>query len=194
MDIRDLLSKAQLEIKHNRGMAIAALSITALIAVELAIYLPIKSSLKASAAHLILKTLEIETARATGLTQISPEELNKLQQRTRVLNEGFVDLAEISTVLDRISDHAEKNNIRVVNINSDEPVLMKTDETETGQKFTRLPIRIKLEGRYQSIAEFVQSLAETSRQIFVVETYKISKPNKGGGLDCEMVLSFFFNQ
>lgn len=194
MDIKDLLGKAEWELKHNRGAVIAVAVLAAIMAVEIAVYLPIRSLLKSSATELMVRTKEAETARTTGLTRIGPVELAKLQQRTQAAKQGFVNPAEISAVLDRISDQAEKKKVHVVSINSEEPVSMKTDDKDKSQNFTRFPIRMNLEGGYRPIAEFVRALAQVSQQVFVVESYKISKSKEGGSLECEMVLSFFSDQ
>lgn len=194
MDLKDLMAKAEWELKHNRGTVIVVAVIAAILAAEIAVYLPFRSYVKSSDMELMVRKKEAETARATGLTQISPVELAKLQQKTQAIKQGFVNPAEISAVLDRISDQAEKKNVRVVSINSEDPVSMKTDDKDKSQNFTRFPIRMNLEGGYRSIAEFVYALAQVSQQVFVVESYKIKRPREGGGLECEMVLSFFSHQ
>ena len=193
MDLKDLQSKATWELKHNRGTVIAIAVVTIIVLAEVGVYAPFAAALKTAATDLATRTREVETAKTTGLTQISPAELVKLQRRTQTIKEGFVKVAEISTVLDRISDQAEKNSVRVVNVNSEEPVAVKNDGQDESQKITRLPIRMNLEGSFRSIAEFIRSVAQTSQQVFVVESYTISKSKDLGGLSCEMVLSFFSN-
>lgn len=191
MDVREILNKAKWEFRHHRKVALIGLAVLIFLGVEITVTMAVRSSLGSAKTLLTHRTRETQMAKTTGLAQISAAELAKLQQRMNTFKEGFVSGAEISGVLNRISDQAEKNNVRVVSINSEDPVSMKTD-SETEEKFTRFPIRMNLEGRYQAIAEFLHSLGQSSRQMFVVESYKITKSKEGDALNCEMVLSYFW--
>ena len=190
MDVRELLSKAQWEFKHHRKTVLIIAGVLVFLGAEIAVTMAIRSSLAAAKKQVAGRTEELEMSKTTGLAQITPVELANLELRMGTFKDGFVNAAEISAILNRISDQAEKNNIRVISINSEDPVLMKTD-TAPEQKFTRFPIRMNLGGRYQPLAEFLHSLARSSRQIFVVESYKITKSKEANALNCEMVLSFF---
>ena len=192
MNLKDFLSKAPWELKHNRKAVIVVAGVFLVLASEAAVYFPIQTSFKNTQHRLNDKTKEMDMAKATGLTQISPEELAKLQQRMSYFKEGFVKVDEISTVLNRISDLAEKNNIRVVSINSEDALPVKSDaEGGEGPKFKRLPIRMSLEGGYPAFAEFLDALSRSQRQVFVVESYDIGKAKESATLTCGMVLSFF---
>ena len=192
MNLKDFLSKAPWELKHNRKAVIVVAGVFLVLASEAALYFPIQASLGSTQRRLSDKTKEMDMAKATGLTQISPAELAKLQQRMSYFKEGFVKVDEIATVLNRISDLAEKNNIRVVSINSEDALPVKSDaEGGEGPKFKRLPIRMSLEGVYPAFAEFLDALSRSQRQVFVVESYDIGKAKESATLTCDMVLSFF---
>ena len=191
MDLKDLLSKAQWEFKHHRKVVFITAGVAAFLLLGIALTLTMRSSLKSAKTQLSDRAREVEVSKTTGLAQLTPSELAKLEQRMNLFKDGFVSGTEISSVLNHISDQAEKNGVRVVSINSEDPVSMKTD-TLPEQKFTRFPIHMLLEGRYQAIAEFLHSLGQSSRQVFVVESYKIAKTKEADALSCDMVLSFFW--
>lgn len=195
MSFGDVLDRAQWQIKHNRKLVVMTAVTLAILALEAAVFFNVNSRLKTSQALLKDKIKEMELARTTGLSQISPQELGKLQQRINSFKEGFVKADEISTAINRLSDLAEKNNVRVLSINSEEPQPVKTGEAgaEETPAYKRLPTRMRLEGNYRSFAEFLYALSQSSRKVFVVESYEMRVPEESEALNCEMVLSFFSN-
>ncbi len=197
-DLKELGGVLVWHIKHNRKTAMLWAGAVMILVVEAVIYFP----LHAAATRVALRTSAInsqmEMARSSGLTQISATELAKLQSRMSYFKEGFVNPTEIPAILNRISDQAEKNSVRVLNINSDSPVPMDGSASgasdaaaHSGQKFIRLPIHVLLEGQYKSFAEFLNSLNRSSQQVFVVESYTIKKTKESGALNCDLILSFF---
>ncbi len=186
------------QIKYNRKIALLWIGAILFLLAEVAIYFPFYLAEKGVSARIAVSNSQMEMARSAGLTQISAPELAKLRSRLSYFKGGFVTTAQIPAILNRISDQAEKNNVRVININSGSPVPMSESAPEdsggvpvSGQKFTRLPIHLLLEGQFKSFAEFLNSLNKSSQQVFVVESYTIKKPKESAVLNCDMILSFF---
>ncbi len=192
MDLNELWGKALREIKNNRKATLIWAGAILFLVVEIVVCLKVYSSSKNVSARLLAVNTQMETARSAGLLQVSPTELAGLQSRMFYFKQGFVNTAEISVILNMISDHAEKNKVRVVNINSESSI--SASGTDPGsRKFTQIPIHVNLEGSYESFAEFLNSLVRSSPKAFAVESYRIQKSKTFGSLDCDMVLSFFSN-
>ncbi|HTL70516.1 MAG TPA: GspMb/PilO family protein [Candidatus Eisenbacteria bacterium] len=144
------------------------------------------------------KRAQIRTARESGLADIGAAELARLQNGIAAFQGGFIRTAELPAVLDGLSEEAERNQVRVVSVDSAPPSAeqeLPASETDAGAPaYRRLPIHMRLEGTTRSIGSFLRSLEKSSKRLFVVEKLRLTKRDaKAPTLDCELTLSFFSN-
>ncbi len=163
---------------------------------------------------------ELDRVKATGFGALDPKELEVFRTRAQEFKNRLTNFKESATVLNLISEEAKKNTIEVVNIKSDPMVgvasqllqtadPMKSIDARTrspiaavanifrgspqpAQNYSYLPIRVVLRGSAAAVAQFLQSLEETS-SVYVVDQMTISKKKPDvPAVDCEMTINFFY--
>ena len=85
---------------------------------ETFIYFAIRSKSEEISKTLNSKNSQISVVMASGLTELNSDEIAKFQQRVSSFKNGFIQVSQISSVLNGISDQAEKSDIRVLGIRS----------------------------------------------------------------------------
>jgi Tfp pilus assembly protein PilO len=187
----------ELRGKVTTGMIVAAVAAIVL-ASGVSYQIWLRSKAKLLARDVQVKRQEILRAKNSGLNMLSPEELARLQKRVTAFKRGFVSVSETASILDGISDQAEKSGVKVVGVNSETPVVLKAeggvDFELGGVKYSRVPIRMQLEGPSRAVADFLRSMAVSSERIFVVDTLAMaSVKDRPGVVSCDLTVSFFAN-
>ena len=162
------------------------------------VYFPIHRSYHRISRNLTMKKQEVQKAKASGIHQLSPSEFARLQKEVSGFKLGFMKVSQVGTVLNNISEEAEKNNIKVVSIDSEapQPLMMEAgkESPEEIAHFSRLPIKIRLEAHYKGLGNSLALLADRWANHYVVESFRVEKKSvKSAVLDCEITLSFFVN-
>lgn len=162
------------------------------------IYFPLQRRYQTISTQLNLRNQDIKQAKASGLTDLNLNEIIRLQERVSRFKKSFIKISKAASVLDGISEAAEKYNIRVISIDSESPVSLKNDTgvdfVEGGMRYSRFPVRFHLQGDTRSLTDFLQELSNSETFYFVIDGYGIKKISpKSGLLDCELALSFFAN-
>lgn len=173
-----------------------------LLAVAVFICWPLQKKYQSTLADMAAKKKDIERVKASGINVLSPAELNRVQQQATDFKAGFINISEVAAILKNISELSAKHGVKVLNINSEAPEPLdrniSLNEAEPSNAalrsagFRRLPIRIKLRGRYAELADFTASLNGMSKKRSVIESFDLRKSEEEAGLlDCDMLVSFF---
>ncbi len=191
--------------RMKKADSIWVVLIVGLLAAAVFVCWPLQKKYASTLAAVTAKKEDIARVKASGINVLSPSELNRVQQEASDFKAGFVDISEVSLILNNISELSGKHAVRVLNINSEapEPLERNLSTTEVDAStaalratgFRRLPIRIKLVGRYAELSDFMASLNEMSKKRSVIESFELRKStNEPGMLECNMLVSFFLKQ
>lgn len=172
--------------------------IVAVLAAAVSVQLYLRLEAAAVGQHVALKRQEIARAQSSGLGQLTPDELTRLRKRVGAFQRGFVSLSQAAMVLDGISDQAERIGVKVVTVSSSQPEVIKDEDGAEfemgGAKYSRLSIKMRLEGSSREIADFLRALAVSSERIFAVDALTIANaPGRPGVVACDVAMSFFSN-
>ncbi len=178
----------------SRRRTVTLAAVLALLAAAALLYAAIDRKSHAVSGTLAQKTREVRTARESGLDVLGAERLAKLQKGASDFRSGFIRISEMPSMLDGISDEAEKNGVRVIGVNA-----VPTPEGDGGveagagmPRLRRLPIAMRLEGTTRTIGNFLHALSRSSERIFVVDRLRLGRPDpKARTLEAELTLSFF---
>lgn len=168
-----------------------------LIAVFVAALLPVQARLHKETAALERRQKEIEMAKKAGLNFLSAAEMRVIQQKASEFESGYIPLSQVTSVLDRISEEANRRRLRVIRVQSESPVLLRGPSGEEiliqGKKLSRLPIRIRLEANFKTLGEFVHALSKNSKQAVAVDELVMEPAPSGtdNNLRCDLTLSYF---
>ena len=179
--------------------------IAGLLASAVFICWPLQKKYESTLSEITAKKNDIAGVKASGINVLSPAELNRVQQEASDFKAGFIDVSEVASILNNVSELSVKHGVKVLNINSEapEPLDRNLSTMEIGVStaelrstgFRRLPIRIKLSGRYAEIADFMASLNEMSKKRSVIESFELRRfEAEAGMLECDMLVSFFLKQ
>lgn len=190
--MRNLKDAVMAKLERLSGFRSTVILAVLLVAVA-AINVPLRNASERIRADVETKRREIDKARASGLLSLNAEELAGIQFQASSFRRGFISPSQVPAVLDGISDEAQKNNVKVLQIHSEEPIAVGEATAPEGERFNRLPIQMRLQASARSIAIFLRALSSSER-LFVVESLSMRKSAPNSALvDCEVTLSFFSN-
>ena len=126
---------------------------------------------------------------------LTPDELQETEQHIKEFESKLIHSAHASTLLDFISNEADKNHLNVVQIYSDSPVTVR-DETNKdiefkGKKLMLLPVNFRMETDFKNLGNFLKSLQDNIKGNCVVESLALKKASPQlESLQCDITLVF----
>ena len=107
----------------------------------------------------------------------------------------LADLTKTNAILDEVSKVAEENHLKMVQIYSDSPILVKNDAGQElavdGKKLSLLPVTFRVEADYKGLANFLKTLNDNAQWTYTVESIQIQTPSsEGESLQCDLSLSY----
>ncbi len=171
-------------------------SAAALAALFVLVFLPLKVRFHHASAALAARQTETNLIKASGISQLSDHELAELQRKAALFKSSFIKASQLAGALNHVSDQAEKNHLKVLDVNVDQMMPLKDESGEdfriNGVKYSRMPVHIHLETRYKALANFLRALEQVTSNIYVVDSFKLKLNSaKSDILDCQLTISFF---
>lgn len=165
----------------------------ALLVVFLFFFIPMQSRLSSYASQNRSLQKQITDLKQVTASLLTPAEIDRVRGRVLKFEEGLTDETKTDAILDLISEQAEKNHLKIIQIYSDSPTLVKSPEGAElevgGKKLHILPVNIRLESDYKSFGNFLKAMNDTSSWIFTVESLQL-QPIEADSLQCDLTLSF----
>jgi Tfp pilus assembly protein PilO len=182
--------------RHQNRTAVWGVQFACLLVGFLIFYLPAEAQYQNLSKISAERTREIEVAKKSGLNLLEPKELEAAAKNVKDFESQLIDVSQASTTINLVSDEAAKHNFTIANINSENLAPVRDEAAREierdGKKLKRIPIHIQFQADLKNLAEFLKSLSDSSKRLWVLESLSIQKTSpQSGDLTCDMTLSFF---
>ena len=180
---------------RKKAMGFWALKFLALLAAFIICFYPSQRERSSVSANIRSLREEINGLKKISVNLLTPEDVQKTEARVKDFESKLVDSSKASSLLDLISDEAEKNHFSVIQIYSDNPVPIKDEQNKDmeieGKKLLWLPVSFRVEADYKSFGDFLHSLSENIQKDFVIESLQLQRSSsQADTLQCDITLSF----
>ncbi len=168
----------------------------AVFTVFLFFFLPGQSRLSSYTAERDSLKKQISDLKQIMNTLLTPEEIERVKGRVDNFESKLADLTKTNAILDEVSKLAEENHLKMIQIYSDSPILVKDNtgkELEvSGKKLSLLPVNFRVQADYKSLGNFLKDMHSQAQWSFTVESLQLQTPEEdaGGSLQCDVTLSY----
>jgi Tfp pilus assembly protein PilO len=158
-------------------------------------FIPVESRLSSYLVESGSLQREIDSIKQITATLLTPEEIERVKGRVDQFEAKLAGLTSASAILDDVTKIVEDSHLKMIQIYSDSPVLVKDEkgrELEAGgKKLSLLPVNFRVEADYKNLATFLKKLNDTSQWTFTVESFQLQTPSADGeNLQCDITLSY----
>ena len=182
-------------LENQKDIWIWLVKYGAVITVFLFFFLPISSRLSSNIAeHNSLKK-QISDLKEITTNLLSPEEVARVKERVDRFEQRLADESKTNAILDQVTKIAEENHLKMIQIYSDSPVLVKNEQGQDlevgGKKLNILPVTFRVEADYKSLANFLRAMSEQATWTYMVEGLQLQESStEAGSLQCDVTLSY----
>ena len=179
----------------NKDMLAWVLKYGIVLIVFLFFFLPIHGRLSNYQAERSSLRKQIDILKKIVSSLLTPEEIERVRSRVEQFESKLADETKTASILNQITTMCESNHLKLIQIYSDSPVLVKNDAGQElqveGKKLNLLPVNFRVESDYKSLANFLHELSENSKWTFTVESLSLQRSAaEGESLQCDITLSF----
>ncbi len=195
MNINDEIRQLLKTLTRQKDMSIWLLKYGVLLVIFLAIFIPVSQRLSSYSSTQKSLMNEIENTEKISEGYLNDKEIEAMRERSKVFLAGLVDATKSADLINKVSDHAIKNHINIIQIYSDAQVPIKNDKGEdlalSGKKLNLLPVSFRADTDYKNLGNFFYSLYESSDEVYMVESIHIQKSDPlSETLQCDITLSY----
>lgn len=194
----DFLKQMQTRFERlgrQKGVIIWAAKYGAVFAVFLFFFMPVLARLSEYSAKADSMKREIEDTKKISVSLLGRAEMDATRARVEAFEAALTEAGHTSGLLDRISDEAEKKQFQVIQIFSDNPLLLRDEQGNelelSGKKISLLPVNFRVQTDIKSLAAFLHALALDPKSEFIVESLHLQKTSEQADtLQCDITLGF----
>ena len=182
-------------LDQKKDLWLWVLKYIGLLTIFLFFYLPVQGRLASHLSETSSLKKQITDLKSIMANMLTPAEIEVVRERVDRFEAKLADETKATKILDQISEFAEKNHLKLIQIYSDSPVSVKNElgkELEVnGKKLYLLPVSFRVEADYKSFATFLKTLNDEAAWTYTVESFQMQKPSDDSeSLQCDVTLSF----
>jgi Tfp pilus assembly protein PilO len=167
----------------------------AVFVVFLFFFIPVQSRLSSSHSEVSSMKKQIDDVKKITTSLLTPEEVERVRDRVDRFESKLADQSKMTAILDEITKLSEAHHLRMIQIYSDSPILVKNEEGREmevgGKKLHLLPVTFRVEGDFKGLSAFLRDIREDSQWINTVESVSIlASSGEGEALVCDVTLSY----
>jgi Tfp pilus assembly protein PilO len=179
----------------HKEIAFWCLKYAAVLAVFLVFFVPVQSRVSNHMSEASSMKRQIADLKKITTNLLTPEEIERVKGRVDRFEEKLADQTKMAAILDEITKFTETHHLRLIQIYSDSPILVKNDQGKememNGKKLHRLPVTFRVEADFKSLSAFLRDVREESKWINMAESVSIqSSSGEGEALVGDITVSY----
>jgi Tfp pilus assembly protein PilO len=182
-------------MQKEKEIAVWFLKYAAVFILFLFFFIPVQSRVSSHMSEVSSMKKQIGDLKQITTSLLTPEEIERVKGRVDRFESKLADPTKMPAILDEITKFVEVHHLRMIQIYSDSPVLVKNEQGKemelNGKKLHRLPVTFRVEADLKSLAAFLRDVREDSQWINTAESVSIqASSGEGEALVGDITLSY----